>query len=138
LAGDEVQAEIEAIRQRVLRRCGLSPRLAENKLPWYFFYEFGVELLQAGQSDEALEALQMTASLKAEPARAARMYGMWYVNYLPYYQMSIAYTQMEQWDLAWDAIMMSEALVEFSPGDYQYEDFVTLKNLIQRERQPAG
>jgi len=132
------QAQIEAIRNRVLRRCGLSPKLAENKLPWYFFYEFGVELLDAGKAAEALESLQMTASLKAEPARAARMYGMWYVNYLPYFQMSLAYAQLEQWELAWDAIVMSEALVEFSPGDYEYETFESLKQTIARERQTAG
>jgi hypothetical protein len=144
VAGDEqtatesVQAEIQAIRERVLQRCGLSSRLAENKLPWYFFYEFGVELLHAGRSDAALEALQMTASLKEKPARAARMYGMWYVNYLPYYQMSIAYAQLEQWDRAWDAIVMSEALFEFTPGDYEYEAFESLKETIERERKSAG
>jgi hypothetical protein len=135
---ESTQAEIEAIRNRVLRRCGLSPKLAENKLPWYFFYEFGVELLNAGKAAEALEPLQMTANLKSEPARAARMYGMWYINYLPYFQMSLAYAQLEQWDQAWDAIVMSEALVEFSPGDYQYDDFESLKQTIARERQPTG
>ena len=133
-----VQDEIEVIRQRVLQRCGLSPKLAQNKLPWYFFYEFGVELLDAGQADAALESLQMTASLKAEPARPALMYGMWYVNYLPYYQMSIAYSKLELWDRAWDAITMSEALVEFSPGDYEYEDFADLKEKIAGERKKAG
>ena len=136
--GETDLAEIDAIRQRVLRHCGLSPKLAENKLPWYFFYEFGVELLNAGQADEALESLQMTANLKSEPARPARMYGMWYVNYLPYYQMSIAYAQLGQWDRAWDAITMSEALVEFSPGDFEYEDFENLKQKIQLEHQAAG
>lgn len=137
-AADSTQAEIEAIRSRVLSRCGLSPKLAENKLPWYFFYEFGVELLNAGQASEALESLQMTANLKSESARPARMYGMWYVNYLPYYQISIAYAQLENWDRAWDAITMSEAMVEFSPGDYEYESFVSLKKTIERERQSTG
>ena len=80
----------------------------------------------------------MTANLKAEPARAARMYGMWYVNYLPYYQMSVAYAQLGNWERAWEAITLSEALVEFSPGDHDYEAFESLKMTIERERQPAG
>lgn len=134
----ETVSAIEEIRQRVLKRCGLSSTLAENKLPWYFFYEFGVELLDAGQAWQALESFQMTANLRPESARGARMYGMWFVNYLPYYRLSMAYAELGEWELAWESIQLSEAMIEFSPDDFDYEDFRLLKEKIGEEREAAG
>jgi hypothetical protein len=130
--------ELEIIRERVLKRCGLSSRLAENKLPWYFHYEFGMELIKEGAAAQAIEPLQMTANLKSESARGTRMYGMWFVNYLPYYQMSLAYSELGEWELAWDALQMSEQLVEFSPGDFEYDKFESLKSLIEQKRQATS
>ena len=128
------EQQLQDIRKRVLRRCGLSSKLTHNRLPWYFHYEFGVELVRQGAAGEALEPLQMTANLKPQPMRDARMYGAWFINYLPYYQMSLAYSELGEWDNAWDAIRMSENLVEFSSGDFEYEKFATLKNLITQHR----
>ena len=133
-ARDLTEQQLRDIRKRVLKRCGLSSKLANNRLPWYFHYEFGVELVREGAADEALEPLQMTANLKPEPMRDARMYGAWFINYLPYYQMSLAYSELGEWDRAWDAIRMSENLVEFSYGDFEYEKFASLKNLIAKHR----
>ena len=129
------EAQLHNIRKRVLKRCGLSSRLASNRLPWYFHYEFGVELVRLGAPAEAVEPLQMTANLKPEPARDARMYGAWFVNYQPYYQMSLAYSDLGQWDAAWDAIRISENLVEFAPGEFEYDKFESLKSRITRNRQ---
>lgn len=129
---------LEMIRDRVLRRCGLSGRLAENKLPWYFHYEYGVELIREGAASHAIEPLQMTANLRSRPARDARMYGMWFVDYLPYYQISKAWSKLGEWDLAWDALVMSESFREFSPRDRDYEQYLDLKKLIESHRESAG
>jgi hypothetical protein len=130
--------EVAEIRDRVLQRCGLSSKLSENKLPWYFHYEFGVELINRGAAEWAVEPLQMTANLKSEPRRSTRMYGMWFVNYLPYYQISLAWSELHEWDRAWDAIRMSEEMLEFSPGDFEYEKFASLKELIEQNRRTTG
>jgi hypothetical protein len=130
--------EIEMIKARVLSRCGLSSRLAENKLPWYFHYEYGIELINEGAASHAIEPLQMTANLKSKPVRGERMYGMWFVNYLPYFQISLAYAELGDWENAWDAIRISEEMVEFSPGDFEYDKFTALKELIEQNRQPAS
>jgi len=137
-ASELTDQELFVIRKRILKRCGISQKLSKNKLPWYFYYEFGVELINMGAADRAVESLQMTANLKAEPMRGARMYGMWFINYLPYYQMSLAWSELREWDRAWDAIRMSEELVEFSPGDFEYEKFASLRDLIEKNRRSAG
>jgi hypothetical protein len=130
-------AEIEKVRSQVLKRCGLSSKIRQNKLPWYFHYEFGVELMNQGAASLALEPLQLTANLRPESARSTRMYGMWYVNYLPYYQLSQAYAQTSDWDSAWAAISMSELYSELAVGDSGYEEFTSLKSRIHSQRESA-
>lgn len=137
-AGTAAEVNLETIRSRVLRRCGLSEKLADNHLPWYFHYEYGVELIREGAAVHAIEPLQMTANLRAEPARATRMYGMWFVNYIPYFQMSLAWSELGEWDQAWDAIRLSEELHEVSPADAEYEQYTELKQLIESNRRTAG
>jgi len=136
-AVDAARMELEIIRDRVLRRCGLTSRLARNKLPWYFHYEYGIELIRAGAAGYAVEPLQLTANLRSEPARNARMYGMWFVDYLPYYQISLAYSELGEWDNAWDAIRLSEAQEEIAAGDAEYDRFASLKRLVAENRRPA-
>jgi len=77
-SGAVVDIEIEMIKARVLRQCGLSSKLAENKLPWYFHYEYGLELINAGAASQAIEPLQMTANLKSKPGRSRRAH-VWHV-----------------------------------------------------------
>ena len=64
---------VEAIRLAVLKRCGLSDRLSTNKLPWYFHYEFGIDLARAGDAGHSLDAFMMSANLREESRRRARM-----------------------------------------------------------------
>jgi len=131
-------AELKIIRERVLNRCELSSKLADNKLPWYFHYEAGVELLNEGATEQAIEPLQMTANLRTEAARGTRMYGMLFVNYLPYYQISLAYSELGEWDKAWEALQMSEQQLEFVPHDADYDQFASLKTLIDQNRRTAS
>jgi tetratricopeptide (TPR) repeat protein len=131
-------AELRIIRERVLNRCELSSKLADNKLPWYFHYENGVELLNKGSTEQAIEPLQMTANLRTEAQRGTRMYGMLFVNYLPYFQMSLAYSELGQWDKAWEALQMSEQQLEFVPHDTDYYKFASLKSLINEHRHSAS
>jgi len=130
----DVQDELDRIRVKVLRRCGLSRTLAENRLPWYFYYEYGVELINQGASARAIEPLQMTANLRTQPAREVRMYGMWFVDYLPYYHLSLAWAELGEWDKAWEAMRLSEELLEFSPSDFDYEKYIALKRLIEKHK----
>lgn len=124
-------SEVELIRTQVLRRCALSSRIAENKLPWYFHYEFGVDLLNAGDAGRAVEAFVMGANVREDPSRGKRMYGMWYIDYLPYYQIALAHSRLGDWESAFDALQTSESLGEFSPDDPDYESFSSLSHLIR-------
>ena len=123
--------EVELIRAQVLNRCSLSSKVANNKLPWYFHYEFGVDLMNAGDSQRAIESFILGANVREDPSRNKRMYGMWYIDYLPYYQLALAHSKLGEWEDASVAIQTSENFGEFSPTDPDYEAFVSLNQLIK-------
>jgi len=122
--------EVELIRAQVLNRCAIDAKLAKNKLPWYFYYEFGMDLMKAGDAKRAVEAFQLGANLREDPRRNKRMYGMWYVDYLPYYQLALAHSKLGEWQQAHEAILTSENFGEFSPNDPDYASFSELDRLI--------
>jgi tetratricopeptide (TPR) repeat protein len=123
--------EVELIRSQVLRRCSLSEKIADNKLPWYFHYEFGVDLMKAGDAQRAVDAFTLGANVREDPRRGKRMYGMWYIDYLPYYQIALAHSKLGNWESANNAIRASESFGEFAPSDPGYENFSALDNLIK-------
>jgi len=123
--------EVELIRSQVLNRCAIDSKLAKNKLPWYFYYEFGMDLMRAGDAKRAIEAFQLGANLREDPRRNKRMYGMWYIDYLPYYQLALAHSKLGEWQQAHEAILTSENFGEFSPNDPDYASFSELDRLIK-------
>ena len=129
------ETEAQIIRAQVLKRCALSTKVAHNKLPWYFHYEFGRDLLEAGDSERAIEAFLLGANLSEDPGRDKRMYGMWFIDYLPYYQIALAHSKLGEWESAQNAIKTSENFGEFSPNDPDYESFRSLERLIESNLQ---
>ena len=123
--------EVELIRAQVLNRCAIDSKLSKNKLPWYFYYEFGMDLMKAGDAKRAVEAFQLGANLREDPSRNKRMYGMWYIDYLPYYQLALAHSKLGEWQQAHEAILTSENFGEFSPNDPDYASFSELDRLIK-------
>jgi tetratricopeptide (TPR) repeat protein len=126
------ESEAQIIRAQVLKRCALSSSIAQNKLPWYFHYEYGRNLMAAGDSQRALNEFVLGANLSEDPKRDKRMYGMWYVDYLPYYQIALAHSKLGEWESAHNAIKTSENFAEFSPNDPDYESFRSLEQLIEK------
>jgi len=124
--------EAQIIRAQVLKRCALSSKVSHNKLPWYFHYEYGRDLMEAGDSQRAIESFIMGANLSEDPRRDKRMYGMWYIDYLPYYQIALAHSKLGDWESAEHAIKTSENFGEFSPSDPDYEAFTSLEQLIAK------
>jgi len=123
--------EVESIRALVLECCASAAELADSKkLPWYFYYELGIELMKAGDAQRALDSFVLGANVLQDPKRGKRMYGMWFVDYLPYYQIALANAKLGNWENAQYAIKVSEGSGEFTSSDPGYEAFVRLDRLI--------
>lgn len=125
------QAEVDGIRDQVLRRCALAGDIEDNKLPWYFHYLFGEALMEAGDPGRALDAFTLGANVREEPKRNKRMYGMWYVDYLPYFQIATAHARLGHWAKAQSALEMSSLLGEFTPEDPNYPAFLALEQQVR-------
>jgi tetratricopeptide (TPR) repeat protein len=124
------QEEADKLRSRALRRCAVASDAGESNLPWYFHYEYGLDLIEAGDSQRALEVLTIGAGKRAHSGRDKRMYGMWFIDYIPYYQMALAHSKLGDWESAHDAITMSRNFSEFSPNSSDYDEFTELEQLI--------
>ncbi len=76
-------ARSTTLRAEVLARCQLKPETRPQDAPWYFHYELGRDLYRRGDPQRALDALIEAATLRADPGHGARIYGMWFMDYLP-------------------------------------------------------
>ncbi|MEM7708794.1 MAG: hypothetical protein AAF358_24800 [Pseudomonadota bacterium] len=127
--------EVTAIKRQVLRRCALTGKGPTDEMPWYFHYEFGLELMEAGDPQRALDELILAANLREDSKRNSRMYGMWFTNYLPYFQIAQAHSKLGNWQCAMDAMRISARQSEYSPVDPGYEQYSDLQKLIMRQSQ---
>jgi tetratricopeptide (TPR) repeat protein len=130
--------EVEAVRDEVLRRCALSTDVAGNKLPWYFHYLFGQGLMEAGDAQRALDSYVLGANLREDSRRNKRMYGMWYIDYIPYYKIALAHAKLGNWKNARDAMELSSVFGEFTPRDGDFEAYSQLEELIARQIDDGG
>lgn len=119
----------KSVASKILKRCIGAAK--NEELPWYFHYKCGVDLMQAGEAQRAVEAFQMGANAREDSSRGKRMYGMWYIDYLPYYQIALAQSKLGDWQSARAAIIMSSKFGEFSPMDPDYGSFLELDELIR-------
>lgn len=106
----------EALRRRVLVECGL-PADQRDNLPWYFHFEYGRRLLDAGDARRAVVQLSQSVELNPDPKAEKRLYGMWFTDYLPYFQLAEAHAKLGNWPCAANALRLSEAAKEAELGE---------------------
>lgn len=124
--------EFEKLKKRVLSRCQLSPDSRIADAPWYFHYELGLELSRAGDPQRALDAFVEAVERRPESSRQARVYGMWFKDYLPYFHIAQTHATLGNWECVADALVVSEQFGEVSPEDEEYFELRSLRSLIVR------
>lgn len=104
----------EALRRKVLVQCGLDG--SRDRLPWYFHFEYGRALLQAGDARRAIPELARSVDLNPRPRADKRLYGMWFTDYLPYFQLADAHARLDNWPCAEQALQLSRTSGELALG----------------------
>jgi tetratricopeptide (TPR) repeat protein len=120
------ERETEDLRAEVLARCQLKPETRPQDAPWYFHYELGRNLYRRGDPQRALDALIEAATLRTEPGHGARIYGMWFMDYLPYLEIARAHARLGNWDCAQNALEFSRQAKEVSEHDKEFAEFRSL------------
>jgi hypothetical protein len=120
----------EALRRKVLVQCGL-PVDQRDELPWYFHFEYGRALLETGDAQRAIGHLTQSVELKPDPRAEERMYGMWFVEYLPYYRLADAHARLGNWPCAAGAMQLSHATGEDKLGTLDTAAYQRLDQTIE-------
>jgi len=128
-------AQLEAARREVLTRCRLPVDTRDARAPWYYHYELGQELAKRGDPQRALDAYVEAALRRASPERHARLYGMWFTNYRPYYEIARSHARLENWACARSALEVSARYGEVGPGDPDFQEFQALAKRVADHRQ---
>jgi hypothetical protein len=130
------EKEFQDLRNRAASRCNVSPGTDPATLPWYFHYELGLELAKNGDAQRAVDALIEAIDRRPEPKRNSRMYGMWFTDYLPYFEIAKAHAALGNWRCATDALRLSEGKREIQPQDQFFSEFQDLKTEAAAHERP--
>ena len=100
-------------------------------LPWYENYESGLAYVESGDWLNAVESLKLALAANGIPRRYARTYGMWFITYIPYYYLGVAYFHQGMWQLAANYFETSERLGEVNEME---TESATLKSHLEEAR----
>lgn len=128
--------EASAVERGVLRRCGLDESTDRATAPWYYHYELGLEMAERGDPQRAVDALVSAVERRDDPERSTRIYGMWFIDYLPYFQIARLHATLGNLDCARDALRLSKQKGEWTPNDDEYDDLQVLELELELEQSP--
>lgn len=126
----------DALRHKVLVHCGLDG--SRDTLPWYFHFEYGRALLQAGDARRAVPELARAVSINPLPRADKRLYGMWFTDYLPYFQLAEAHARLDNWPCAGQALQLSRTSGETGMGRLDPERVRALQEQVDANSGRTG
>ena len=125
-----------ALRRKILIQCGIDP--SRYVLPWYFHFEYGRALLKAGDAQRAVIELSQSIELKPASQPRKRTYGMWYLDYLPYFQLAEAHAMLHNWPCADNAMQLSQSMGEIASGRIEPQRVHALQEEIDTHSSDVG
>jgi len=129
------EEEFLRLRERVMSRCHVAPGTDPLRAPWYFHYELGLELADK-DPQRALDALIEAVGHRPEPGREARMYGMWFIAYRPYFEIAKLHVALGNWECAADALRIVAATHEVTSGEKDFRELLELEETVRARKNP--
>jgi tetratricopeptide (TPR) repeat protein len=105
-------------------------------LPWYVNYETALAYIESGDWLKAIDNLKLALAANGIPRRYARTYGMWFVTYIPYYYLGVAYYNQGLWQFAVSYFETSERLGEVKGLETESDNLKAL--LADAKKRGAG
>ena len=124
--------EFNVLRNDVLTRCDLPEDTNLRNAPWYANYELGLELERKGDYSRALTHFIDAVSSRPNPQKQARMYGMWLVDYYPYFHIARSHVRLENWSCAKNALDISQRLNEIPRNAVESTEWTSLQREAER------
>jgi tetratricopeptide (TPR) repeat protein len=103
------EMEVQKMKEDIRQKCNL-PKAEERSYPWYYHYELGLALKQKNDWQRALDSFINALDFRDQPQKFSRIYGMWFVDYYPYYYIGLAHFNLGNWKCADDSFRLSQML----------------------------
>jgi tetratricopeptide (TPR) repeat protein len=125
-------AEFNTLRNDVMEKCNLPAETKSGDVPWYANYELGLALERKGDYPRALAHFIDAVANRPNPQKQARMYGMWLIDYYPYFHIARSHVRLENWQCANNALEISQRLKEIPAGAPELSEALSLRKETQR------
>lgn len=126
-------AEFRTLRNDVLAKCELPADTPLKNAPWYANYELGLELERKGDYPRALTHLIDAVAARPNPQKQARMYGMWLIDYYPYFHIARSHVRLQNWECAKNALDISQRLGEVPNGSAEMNELLSLQRETEQK-----
>jgi tetratricopeptide (TPR) repeat protein len=126
------EQEFQTLRTDILNKCNLPPDTKLSDAPWYANYELGLELERKGDYPRALTHFIDAVAHRPNPQKQARMYGMWLIDYYPYFHIARSHVRLDNWQCAKSALEISQRLAEIPDGAPELNEFLSLMREAER------
>lgn len=123
------EEEFTLLRNDVLSKCDLPLDTNLREAPWYANYELGLALERKGDYPRALTHFIEAVAHRPNPQKQARMYGMWLIDYYPYFHIARSHVRLENWQCAKNALDISQRLGEVPNGTAELAELLSLEKL---------
>ena len=130
------ESEFNLLRNDVLMKCDLPLDMKLGNAPWYANYELGLVLERKGDYSRALTHFIDAVAQRPDPQKQARMYGMWMIDYYPYFHIARSHVRLENWQCAKNALEISQRLEEIPGNAPEISELLSLQRETERRLQP--
>jgi hypothetical protein len=127
------EEEFALLRNDVLSKCDLPLDTKLGQAPWYANYELGLALERKGDYPRALTHFIDAVAHRPNPQKQARMYGMWLIDYYPYFHIARSHVRLGNWQCAKNALDISQRLAEVPNAAPEASELVSLVKQTERE-----
>ena len=127
------EADFNTLRNDVITHCNLPQETKLADLPWYARYELALELERKGDYPRALRQLIDAVAVRPNPQRRARTYGMWLVDYYPYFHIAREHIRLENWECARNAMEISQRLGEIPTDAPEINELMAMQQQAARK-----
>ncbi len=126
------EEEFNQLRRDVLTKCNLPPDSRIKELPWYARYELALALERKGDYPRALSQLIDAVAVRPNPQQRARTYGMWLIDYYPYFHIARSHVRLENWQCAKNALEISQKVNEIPAAAPEFHEFLAMQQETAR------
>jgi tetratricopeptide (TPR) repeat protein len=122
---------VTQLKEDIRQRCNL-PKADERTYPWYYHYELGLVLKKKNDWQRALDSFISALDFRDRPQKFSRIYGMWFIDYYPYYNIGLAHYHLRNWKCAEDSFRLSQMLEDLPSGSAEHKSMEQMKSEVER------